>query len=85
MTQIYVLSLLEFSDSVVDNTPCMGASMVLTQWHCREATDEIKCPQGWGGPDSLAKADVFLRDVINWFYGNKGVRRAERLRESSCF
>lgn len=30
--------------------------------------------QGWGGPDSVAKADAFIRDVIGWFYDNTGMQ-----------
>ena len=28
--------------------------------------------QGWGGPDGVAKADALIRDVLTWFYDNKG-------------
>ncbi len=28
--------------------------------------------QGWGGQDSEAKADALIRDVLQWFYDNKG-------------
>jgi hypothetical protein len=32
------------------------------------------CLQGWGGPDSAAKADALIRDVLGWFYNNSGSR-----------
>lgn len=31
-----------------------------------------RCLQGWGGPDSAAKAHAMIRDVLGWFYNNTG-------------
>lgn len=43
-----------------------GAAIIFRRWTALQLAVE----QGWGGPDSAAKADAFIRDVIGWFYDN---------------
>ncbi|KAF8067311.1 TSR2 [Scenedesmus sp. PABB004] len=55
-----------------------GVGLVFSQWTALV----LAVDNGWGGPDSAAKADYFIEDTLEWFAKKKGAARGARPRSA---